>query len=317
MKRVFVAGHKGMVGSALCRAMAASPDIELITVDRSEVDLRDQRAVADLFSSAKIDEIFLAAAKVGGIHANNHYPADFIYDNLMIQTNVIHAAYTSGASRLLFLGSSCIYPKHAPQPISETSLLSGHLESTNEPYAISKIAGIKLCESYNRQYGTDFRSVMPTNLYGPGDNYHSLNSHVIPGLIRRIHEAHTTGLPSVSVWGSGNALREFLYVDDFADACIFVARLSKEKFGAVTDAQCAHINVGSGFEVSIKQLVEQIVETIGYQGDICWDTSQPDGTPRKLLDRSLLRELGWDNARSLNTGLRETYAEFLNGRFRK
>ena len=283
-KRVFVAGHQGMVGSAIVRALEKAGDAEIITRTRSELDLLDQAAVFRFFNQNAVDEVYLAAAKVGGIWANNTYPAEFIYQNLIIEANIIHGAFQAGVRKLLFLGSSCSYPKLAEQPIAESSLLQGALEPTNEPYAIAKIAGIKLCESYNRQYGTDYRSVMPTNLYGINDNFHPENSHVVPALLRRFHEAKMQDLPSVTVWGSGSPMREFLYVDDMAGACLHVMNLPKEVYGA---------------------------RAVGYRGDILWDTSKPDGTPRKLLDVSLLKRLGWQYSVELDEGIERTYQWFL------
>jgi GDP-L-fucose synthase len=266
--------------------------------------------VREFFRSERVDQVYLAAAKVGGIHANNTYPADFIYDNMMVQANVVHEAWQAGIEKLLFLGSSCIYPRLAPQPIKEEYLMSGMLEPTNEPYAMAKIAGIKLCESYNRQYGTDYRSVMPTNLYGPGDNYHPENSHVIPGLMRRFHEAKAAGAPEVVIWGSGKPMREFLYVDDMAAACVHVMDLGREAYAAHTDPMHSHINVGTGEDVTIAELARLVGETVGYQGRIVFDTSKPDGTPRKLLDVSKLKALGWQATTSLPEGLRRTWTAY-------
>lgn len=310
MKRIFVAGHNGMVGSALVRKLKQEPTIEVVTQPRTSLDLTNQRAVADFFSAEKFDQVYLAAAKVGGIHANNTYPADFIYENLMIQANVIHAAHISGVQQLLFLGSSCIYPKLAEQPMAETALLTGNLEPTNDSYAIAKIAGIKLCESYNRQYGRDYRSVMPTNLYGPNDNFHPENSHVIPALLRRFHEAKLAGASEVVAWGSGSPRREFLHVDDMASASIFVMNLDKSAYQAITQPMLSHINVGIGFDCSIKELTESVAKVVGFEGDIGWDTSKPDGTPRKLLDVTKLHELGWRHSIDLEDGLEQTYQWF-------
>lgn len=311
MTKVFVAGHNGMVGSAICRKLQRLKDIQLVVRSRNELDLTDLSAVSDFFRSEKPDEVILAAAKVGGIYANNEYPVDFILDNLKIQNNVISCAHLFDVNKLLFLGSSCIYPKAAKQPLSEDSLLTGVLEPTNEPYAISKIAGIKLCESYNRQYGRDYRSVMPTNLYGPGDNYHPLNSHVLPALIRRFHFAKLNGNSSVSVWGSGNAMREFLYVDDLAEACLFVHNLDSSLYTSNTKTMLSHINVGSGKEVSIRDLAYLVKETIGFRGDIVFDLSKPDGTMRKLLDIGILSKLGWQAAIDLKCGIKLSYQDFL------
>ncbi|WP_094574487.1 GDP-L-fucose synthase [Kingella denitrificans] len=310
-KRVFVAGHQGMVGSAIVRALEKAGDAEIITRTRSELDLLDQAAVFRFFNQHAVDEVYLAAAKVGGIWANNTYPAEFIYQNLIIEANIIHGAFQAGVRKLLFLGSSCIYPKLAEQPIAESSLLQGALEPTNEPYAIAKIAGIKLCESYNRQYGTDYRSVMPTNLYGINDNFHPENSHVVPALLRRFHEAKMQDLPSVTVWGSGSPMREFLYVDDMAGACLHVMNLPEEVYGEHVLPMSSHINVGTGKDCTIRELANTIARAVGYQGDILWDTSKPDGTPRKLLDVSLLERLGWQYSVELDEGIERTYQWFL------
>lgn len=310
-KRVFVAGHQGMVGSAIVRALEKAGDAEIITRTRSELDLLDQAAVFRFFNQHAVDEVYLAAAKVGGIWANNTYPAEFIYQNLIIEANIIHGAFEAGVRKLLFLGSSCIYPKLAEQPIAESSLLQGVLEPTNEPYAIAKIAGIKLCESYNRQYGTDYRSVMPTNLYGINDNFHPENSHVVPALLRRFHEAKMQDLPSVTVWGSGSPMREFLYVDDMAGACLHVMNLPKEVYGEHVLPMSSHINVGTGKDCTIRELANTIARAVGYQGDILWDTSKPDGTPRKLLDVGLLKRLGWQYSVELDEGIERTYQWFL------
>lgn len=309
MGRVFVAGHRGMVGSAIGRRLAQA-GTDVVSANRDELDLRDADAVHDFFASHKIDQVYLAAAKVGGIHANNTFPAEFIYENLMIEANVIHQAYVAGVSSLLFLGSSCIYPKLATQPIRESELLTGVLEPTNEPYAIAKIAGIKLCESYNRQYGVDYRSVMPTNLYGPGDNFHPENSHVIPALMRRIHEAKMQGADSVVIWGSGTPCREFLHVDDMADACVAVMNLPAEVVARHTEPMLSHINVGTGVDCTIRELAETLCEVVGFQGELRFDTSKPDGTPRKLLDVSRLKNLGWEARIGLREGLAETYRWF-------
>lgn len=310
-KRVFVAGHQGMVGSAIVRALEKAGDAEIITRTRSELDLLDQVAVFRFFNQNAVDEVYLAAAKVGGIWANNTYPAEFIYQNLIIEANIIHGAFQAGVRKLLFLGSSCIYPKLAEQPIAESSLLQGALEPTNEPYAIAKIAGIKLCESYNRQYGTDYRSVMPTNLYGINDNFHPENSHVVPALLRRFHEAKMQDLPSVTVWGSGSPMREFLYVDDMAGACLHVMNLPKEVYGEHVLPMSSHINVGTGKDCTIRELANTIARAVGYRGDILWDTSKPDGTPRKLLDVGLLKRLGWQYSVELDEGIKRTYQWFL------
>lgn len=309
---IFVAGHRGMVGSAIVRQLEKDPNNVILTASRSELDLTNQLQVNAFCANNKIDQVYLAAAKVGGIHANNTYPADFIYENLMIESNVIQAAHSNDVQKLLFLGSSCIYPKLAPQPMSEDSLLTGQLEPTNEPYAIAKIAGIKLCESYNRQYGRDYRSVMPTNLYGPGDNYHPENSHVIPALIRRFHEAKVSGSPEVVAWGTGSPMREFLYVDDMAEASIFVMNMSNELYEKNSDPMLSHINIGTGVDCSIKELTELVATTVGYQGKIVWDSTKPDGTPRKLMDISLIKKMGWNPSVSLRNGLEIAYMDFLS-----
>lgn len=310
--RVYVAGHGGMVGSAIVRRLqATSPDTEIITRSHTELDLTDQQAVRDFFSAESIDQVYLAAAKVGGIHANNTYPAEFIYQNLMIEANIIHEAWRSGVRKLLFLGSSCIYPRLAAQPMGEGELLTGLLEPTNEPYAVAKIAGIKLCESYNRQYGTDFRSVMPTNLYGPGDNYHMENSHVIPALIRKFHEGKVRMEGSVSVWGSGTPRREFLYVDDMAAASVYVMGLDKSSYELRTHPMQRHINVGAESDVSIADLAKLIAEVVGFNGEVVFDANKPDGAPRKLMDSSLLRSFGWKPNINLKDGLALAYADYL------
>ncbi|WP_410681393.1 GDP-L-fucose synthase [Avibacterium paragallinarum] len=311
MKKVFVAGHNGMVGSAIYRSLRQNNDISVITCTRNEVDFTNQLQVREFFSDNYIDEIYLAAAKVGGLQANNNFPADFIYENLMIEANVIHSAHLCGVQKLLFLGSSCIYPKFAHQPIKENELLTGGLEPTNEPYAIAKIAGIKLCESYNRQYGRDYRSVMPTNLYGPYDNFHLESSHVLPALIRRFHEAKIQKKPIVEAWGTGTPMREFLYVEDMAEASIFVMNLDKSLYQNHTSPMLSHINVGTGQDCSIRDLTELVAKIIGYQGDIVWDTSKPDGTPRKLLDVTCLSNLGWKYKTPLEVGIKKTYEWFL------
>ena len=313
--KIFVAGHRGMVGSALFRLLSAQSGNEVIGRTRGELDLLDQGAVRAFFARERPDQVYLAAAKVGGIYANDTYPADFIYDNLVIQTNVIDAAFRNGVKRLLFLGSSCIYPKLAPQPMPEESLLTGPLEPTNEPYAVAKIAGIKLCESYNRQYGNshgvDYRSVMPTNLYGPGDNYHPENSHVVPALIRRFHEARDAGAPSLTVWGTGNPRREFLYVNDMAAASVHVMNLPRTVYDMHTEPMLSHINVGVGSDLTIRELAQAIASVVGYQGDITFDSSKPDGAPQKLMDSSRLNALGWQAQISLDEGLRRAYSDFL------
>jgi GDP-L-fucose synthase len=309
-KRIYVAGHRGMVGSAIVRALRQRGCTNIVTRTHAELDLTDQAQVRSFFDRENIDEVYLAAAKVGGIHANNTYPADFIYQNLMIESNIIHQAWEHGISKLLFLGSSCIYPRLAPQPITEEALLTGLLEPTNEPYAIAKIAGIKLCESYNRQYGTDYRSVMPTNLYGPGDNYHPVNSHVLPALIRRFHEAKLNGDHSVAIWGTGTPRREFLYVDDMADACIFVMGLDSAAYQASTEPMLSHINVGAGKDVTIGEAAELVRTVVGFDGAIEFDSSKPDGTPRKLMDSGKLARLGWKAKVSLEDGLAKTYECF-------
>jgi GDP-L-fucose synthase len=310
MKRAFVAGHKGMVGSAILRILQSEPEVEIICRDRGELDLKDQSAVLSFYEQQKIDRVFMAAARVGGIFANNTYPADFILDNLQIQNNVIGGAFRAGVERLLFLGSSCIYPKFAEQPMAESALLTGQLEPTNEPYAIAKIAGIKLCESFNRQHGCDFRSVMPTNLYGINDNFHPENSHVIPALMRRFHEAKHNQLDQVVVWGTGKSCREFLSVDDMAAACLFVMNKDRQSLDQVVTPMLSHLNIGTGEDVSIKQLAEIMAKVVGYQGEIKFDTSKPDGTPRKLLDVSAIHSLGWHHQIDLETGLTDTYQWF-------
>lgn len=315
MKKIFVAGHRGMVGGGIVRKLeslqVSGVDLDIITRSRAELDLTDPAAVNGFFEVQKPSIVYLAAAKVGGIHANNTYPADFIYDNLMIQANVIHAAFNTGVERLLQLGSSCIYPRIAPQPMTEACLLTDTLEPTNEPYAIAKIAGIKLCESYNRQHGTDFRSAMPTNLYGPGDNFHPENSHVLPGLIRRFHEAKQRGHDSVMIWGSGRPRREFLHVDDLAEACLHIMDLPKAVYDKVTDPMLSHINVGTGTDVTILELAQIIAKVVGFDGEITNDASKPDGTLQKLMDVSRLSQLGWDARISLEQGVANTYKWFV------
>jgi GDP-L-fucose synthase len=308
--KIFVAGHRGMVGSAILRVLRDKGHRRFVLRTHAECDLTNQRAVMDLFARERPDEVYLAAARVGGIHANNTYPAEFIYSNLMVQANVIHAAHLHGTKRLLFLGSSCIYPRMAPQPMAEEALLSGALEPTNEPYAVAKIAGIKMCESYSRQYGSDFRSVMPTNLYGPGDNYHIENSHVVPAMIRRFHEAKEANLPSVAVWGTGKPRREFLYVDDMAAACVHVMNMDKSVWAANTAPMRGLLNVGYGSDVSIAQLARTVAAVVGYEGKIAFDASKPDGTPRKLIDTSRLLSLGWKPRIDLQRGLALAYADF-------
>lgn len=305
---MYVAGHNGMVGSALCRQLSADPNVEIITRSRQQLDLTDQLAVTQFFQNEPVDEVYHAAAKVGGIHANNSFPADFIYENLMVECNVLHAAYAAGVDKLVLLGSSCIYPKYAPQPMKEDALLSGPLEPTNEPYAVAKIAGIKLCESYSRQYGVDFRTVMPTNLYGPNDNFHPMNSHVIPAMMLRFHNAKLNQDPQVVVWGSGSPMREFLHVDDMAAATIFVMGLARDVYFGSEQNSHFHINIGSGMDCTIKELAYSMAKVVGYEGKIVFDTSKPDGTPRKLLDVSKLRSLGWAASIPLEKGLRDTYA---------
>jgi GDP-L-fucose synthase len=315
--RIYVAGHRGMVGSAILRQLLTKghPACRIITRTRGELDLTDQAAVLNFFESERPDQVYLAAAKVGGIHANNTYPAEFIAQNLMMQTNIIDAAFRYGVKKLLFLGSSCIYPKLAQQPMREDALLTGMLEPTNEPYAIAKIAGIKLCEGYNRQYGVshavDYRSVMPTNLYGPGDNYHPENSHVIPALIRRFHEAKNTKAPRVAIWGTGTPKREFLYVDDMASACVHVMNLEKATYDQHSQPMISHINVGSGNDITIREVAEAVRKTIGYDGDITFDASKPDGAPRKLMDSSRINALGWKARVTLEDGLNAAYQDFL------
>ncbi|MBL0625555.1 GDP-L-fucose synthase [Aeromonas jandaei] len=310
-KKVFVAGHRGMVGSAICRQLSQREEVELVVRTRTELDLTSQQAVTEFFASEQIDQVYLAAAKVGGIHANNSYPAEFIYENLMMECNIIHAAHLAGVQKLLFLGSSCIYPKLAAQPMTESALLTGTLEATNEPYAIAKIAGIKLCESYNRQYGRDYRSVMPTNLYGENDNFHPENSHVIPALMRRFHEAKLRGDKEVVVWGSGTPMREFLHVDDMAAASIHVMELANEVYQANTQPMLSHINVGTGVDCTIRELAETMARVVGFAGEVVFDATKPDGTPRKLMDVSRLANLGWHYTHSLELGLTLTYQWFL------
>jgi len=311
-KNVFIAGHNGMVGSAIVRQLKKDKNIVIIVRTRKELDLTNQQAVLDFFQHEKIDQVYLAAAKVGGIIANNTYPADFIYENLMIQCNIIHSAHLAGIRHLLFLGSSCIYPKLAEQPMSESALLTGSLEETNEPYAIAKISGIKLCESYNRQFGRDYRSVMPTNLYGVHDNFNLENGHVIPALLRRFHEAKLKGDKEVVAWGSGKPMREFLYVDDMAAASIHVMNLDKNTYDENTEPMLSHINVGTGMDCTIKELVETVAKVIGFEGKIKFDSTKPDGAPRKLMNVSRLKSLGWESSISLERGLVLTYKWFVD-----
>lgn len=310
-QRIFVAGHRGMVGSAIVRLLRQQGDVEIVTRGRDELDLVDQAAVQAFFAAENIDQVYLASAKVGGIHANNTYPAEFIYQNLMIEANIIHAAHANGVQKLLFLGSSCIYPKHAEQPMKEEALLTGILEATNEPYAIAKIAGIKLCESYNRQYGRDYRSVMPTNLYGPHDNYHPENSHVIPALLRRFHEATLRGDEEVVIWGSGTPMREFLHVDDMAAASVHVMNLDEATYRANTQPMLSHINVGTGQDCTIRELAETLAKVTEFQGRLAFDATKPDGTPRKLMDVSRLEALGWKSKIGLEEGLQDAYRWFV------
>ncbi|WP_421126973.1 GDP-L-fucose synthase [Vibrio cholerae] len=300
-----------MVGSAIVRQLSARDDVEIITRSRSELDLLDQAAVNQFFAAERIDQVYLAAAKVGGIHANNVYPAEFIYQNLLMECNIIHAAHQNNVQHLLFLGSSCIYPKLAEQPMTESALLTGTLEATNEPYAIAKIAGIKLCESYNRQYGRDYRSVMPTNLYGENDNFHPENSHVIPALMRRFHEAKLRGDAEVVVWGTGTPMREFLYVDDMAAASVHVMELDNETYQAHTEPMLSHINVGTGVDCTIREMAETMAKVVGFNGQVIFDSTKPDGTPRKLMDVSRLAALGWRYQVNLEQGLTKTYQWFL------
>ncbi len=310
-QKIYVAGHRGMVGSAIVRRLQADGHKNIVVRTHVQLDLTNQSAVNEFFDIARPDQVYLAAAKVGGIHANNTYPAEFIYENLMMEANVINASWKNGVQKLLFLGSSCIYPKLVNQPMSENALLTGTLEPTNEPYAIAKIAGIKLCESYNRQYGVDYRSVMPTNLYGPGDNYHPENSHVIPALIRRFHEAKVLNKPYVTIWGTGTPRREFLYVDDMAAASVHVMNLDKSIYEAHTHPMQSHLNVGFGDDVTISELAISVSKAVGYSGEIKFDVSKPDGTPRKLMDSQRLNALGWKAKVDLKDGLKKAYADFL------
>jgi len=314
-QKIYVAGHRGMVGSAIIRNLLAQGYTNIVTRSHAELDLTNQQSVKTFFEQEKPDQVYMAAAKVGGIHANNTYPAEFIYDNLMVQNNVIHQAFLSGVKKLLFLGSSCIYPQLAPQPMSEDALLTGKLEPTNEPYAIAKIAGIKMCESYNRQYGQshgiDYRSVMPTNLYGPGDNYHPENSHVIPALIRRFHEAKVANAPEVMIWGTGTPRREFLYVDDMAAASVFVMDLDKAIYDQHTSPMQSHINVGFGSDVTIHELAHAVAKATAYPGSIIFDATKPDGAPRKWMDSARLNRLGWSTKVDLMEGLKKAYTDYL------
>jgi len=310
-KKIYLAGHRGMVGSAILGQLKAAGYNNIVMRTHAELDLTDQGAVRTFMQQEKPDYVILAAAKVGGIHANNEYPAEFIYQNLMMEANVIHQAWAVGCASLLFLGSSCIYPKLAAQPMAENSLLTGTLEATNEPYAIAKIAGIKLCESYNRQYGTDYRSVMPTNLYGENDNFHLENSHVIPAMIRKFHEAKIANAATVTLWGTGKAMREFLHVDDMAAACLHVMSLDEQHYQANTEPMLSHLNVGTGEDVTIRELAETIQQVVGFQGEIVWDSTKPDGTPRKLMDVSKLKSLGWQPNTALVEGLAGTYRWFI------
>ena len=318
-QKIYVAGHRGMVGSAIVRNLQAQGFINIVTRTHAQLDLINQAQVAAFFEQEKPSQVYFAAAKVGGIHANNTFPAEFIYQNLMMEANVIHQAFANGVKRLLFLGSSCIYPKLAPQPMGEDTLLTGPLEPTNEPYAIAKITGIKLCESYNRQYGgshgIDYRSVMPTNLYGPGDNYHPENSHVIPALIRRFHEAKLTNATEVTIWGTGEAKREFLYVDDMAHASVFVMQLDKEIYSSQVEPMQSHINVGFGSDVTIAELAQAVAKAVSYEGRLVFDVSKPNGSPRKLMDSSKLNNLGWQPRVSLQNGLNLAYAAFVQSKF--
>jgi len=310
--KIYIAGHRGLVGSAIVRQLESRGFTNLLMRTHKELDLTSQAQVQTFFKQEKPDYVILAAAKVGGIHANNTYPADFIYQNMMIEANVINSAYENEVKRLLFLGSTCIYPKAVEQPMREDALLTGVLEPTNEPYALAKIAGIKLCESYNRQYGTDFRSVMPTNLYGINDNFHPENSHVIPALIRRFHEAKVSNDAEVIVWGTGNAMREFLYVDDMAEASLFVLELDEKTYQANTKSMLSHINVGTGKDVTIKKMAETMKQVVGYEGNLTFDTTKPDGSPRKLIDVSRLSNMGWKYSIDLECGLKKTYKWYLN-----
>lgn len=311
MRNIFIAGHNGMVGSAIHRKLSKEKNVKIFAKNRKELDLRNYNQLLDFLKYEKIDEVYLAAAKVGGINSNNIYPANFIYENLTIQSNIIHAAYKAGIKKILFLGSSCIYPKLAKQPISENELLNGYLEQTNEPYAIAKIAGIKMCESYNRQYDLDFRSIMPTNLYGPNDNFDLENSHVLPALIRKFHESKINNNDEVVVWGSGKQMREFLHVDDMADGCIYIMNLTHKEYLKETSLMCSHINIGTGKDISINELAQVIKQITGFRGNIVFDIDKPDGTPRKLLDVSKINKLGWKSSISLEDGVLDTYKWYL------
>ena len=310
--KIFIAGHLGMVGSAIVRQLSSRNDIELVFRTHKELDFLDTTAVNDFFKSESIDQVYMAAAKVGGIFANNTYPADFIYENLAVQNNIINAAHMNDVNKLLFLGSSCIYPKLAQQPIKEEYLLQGSLEPTNEPYAIAKIAGIKMCESFNRQFNRDYRSVMPTNLYGPNDNFHAQNSHVIPAMLRRFHQAKIESSKNVVVWGTGTPLREFLHVDDMASACVYVMELEKNKLDLEVQSMNSHINIGAGLDCTISELASIMAKVVGYPGEITFDSTKPDGTPRKVLNISRLQRLGWASSISLENGLRNTYNWYLD-----
>jgi GDP-L-fucose synthase len=305
--RIFIAGHRGMVGSALARRLEQEEGIKLITRTRAEVDLTRQKHVEDFLGDEHIDQVYLAAAKVGGIGANDRFPADFIYENLLLTSNVIHAAHEVAVDRLLFLGSSCIYPRDAPQPMAEEALLTGPLELTNEPYAVAKIAGIKLCESYNRQHGAEFRSIMPTNLYGPNDNFDLENSHVLPALMRKAHQARLDGAGRMAVWGSGNPRREFLHVDDLADACVHLMNLPREQYWSVAQPRCSHVNAGAGKDITIRELAQLCAAAAGFEGELAFDASKPDGTPRKLLNVSRMERLGWSPKISLREGIESTF----------
>ena len=314
--KIYIAGHMGLVGSAIVRQLELTSFTNLIMRTHKELDLTNQSEVQAFFKKEKPDYVILAAAKVGGIHANNAYPADFIYQNIMIEANIINSAYENKVKRLLFLGSTCIYPKAVEQPMSEDALLTGTLEPTNEPYALAKIAGIKLCESYNRQHGTDFRSVMPTNLYGVNDNFHPENSHVIPALMQRLHQAKLNNDIEVVVWGTGNAMREFLYVDDMAAASLFVLGLDEENYKANTQSMLSHINVGTGKDITIREMAEAIKKVVGYKGNLTFDTTKPDGAPRKLIDVTRLEDMGWKYGVNLDEGLNKTYKWYLNKYFK-
>ena len=309
--KVYVAGHRGLVGSAIVRRLEILGITNIISRTHAEMDLCDQLAVRQFMQKEKPDFIVLAAAKVGGIYANNNYPAEFIYDNMMVECNVVHEAYCAGIKNLLFLGSSCIYPKFSQQPIRESEILTGVLEPSNEPYAVAKIAGIKLCESYNRQYDMDYRSIMPTNLYGPGDNYHAMNSHVVPAMIKRFHEAKLTNADSVEIWGSGKVMREFLHVDDMAAASVFIMQMEKSVYQANTESMLSHINVGTGKDVTIAELAQMIKDIVGFKGTLDFNADKPEGTPRKLLDVSRLNQMGWNAKIDLKTGLKDAYSDYL------